>query len=264
MTLSLKVLYWVGLTIMLWMMWWMVTYGASKDQMITTVRAVAQDYREKENFQGKCSIDWTPVSLSALVYSKMIQEWWWANWTVWAKTNNRWSLHKARWLFPINGTTKADGSKSRPKYRTPEEGLYEMVDLLVKSKMYNGCNIWYKQLYAYIAWPNRSPSATHPAWRIGKKQVTAKAWVSYKLGQLKSNAEIFDQNKDKISDKPISQKVKKDTWFDIITSEQKCKVIDTTLADRIQVDLEDWTKYNVIVNPTQWQVIRASKCWWVK
>tara|TARA_R110000868_G_scaffold75006_6_gene216737 strand:+ start:1054 stop:1302 length:249 start_codon:yes stop_codon:yes gene_type:complete len=77
---------------------------------------------------------------------------------------------------------------------------------------------------------------------------------------LKSNAEIFDQNKDKISDKPISKKEKKETGYDIYNSEQRCNVIDTTLATWIQVDLEDGTKYNSIVNPTEGKVIRVSKC----
>lgn len=268
MTLSIKVLYGVWLSIMLWMMWWLTAFWASKWEMETLVRQVASDYREKNDFQWQCSIDWAHVSLGAYLYAKMLQEWGYKDGKLGDRTNNRWSLHFKQWLFPIKKSIYADGTKwpTRPVYEKPYDWLYELTHLIVTDKKYKKCNMDYSTVKSFISWPNAPDSKRHPERCIGKKcNLTIKEFAGYKLKQNKAQALLFDKTKDQISDKPTTQKMKKETGYDITTKEKKCKVLDRTEYDRVQIDVMDKRTgvaelLDQVVSQGTWTVLVLSKC----
>lgn len=206
--------------------------NGARSEIIPLIRQVATDYRERQWFQDACSINWNEVSLGALMYALAIQEWWWKPWSLWYRTNNWLSVWGSRWHYEVT-YIKADGRKNRASFKEPYHGLYEAADLITHSKHYNNCNISYKQLFAYIAWPNQSPNHKHPA-RWGK---TAQQWVTYKLGLLEWRAKEYEGKKADAPVAPANTNTKPTASLKAIEDDTKrCYLIDHTGLDFIQLD----------------------------
>lgn len=132
------------------------TKSASLQEMKDLVARTSYDYQVEQKFDWKCKVGDNEVSLAALSYALLIQEWGWKDWTVGDKTNNWWSLHWTVGIKEIKGKTRADGTNNRPIYNSPYDSIYEKMHLIVTRPLYNWCNFQKKQLRAYIKWP-RTP-----------------------------------------------------------------------------------------------------------
>jgi hypothetical protein len=126
------------------------TDAVSKETMIQTINKISIDY-QAEKWEITCVVGGKSVSLWAVLYALAIQEWWRKDGSIWDTTNNWGSLHKAQWQKPTVGVTTADNTKSRPIYKTPEDGVYEKAHLIVTK--YNKCNITRSMVKKYVKWP---------------------------------------------------------------------------------------------------------------
>lgn len=217
------------LPIVLWIVFLSTYYKSSAVSMVEMtdeINKVEKDY-QKEYWKQNCKIKWIDVSLGAVMYALAIQEWWWKDGTLWDKTNNRWSLH---WTMNIKKPVKfikADSSKTRPVYTTAYDWLYEKAWMITNKKVYNNCDIWYKQLFAYIVWPNANPNKLY-SWN---KKYTNSQRVTISLNKLLSNAQQYNKTETKVQ-----------KWFN-----PKCKKI-SILKDwqYIQIDNKNWEMKNKI------------------
>lgn len=165
------------------------------------------------------------------------------------------SVWWSRWHYEAT-YIKADWRKNRATFTEPYHGLYEGADLIVNGKWYNWCNIGYKQLFAYIAWPNQSPDYKHPA-RWGK---TAQQWVNYNLGLLEWRAKEYEGKKADAPIAPANTNTKPISTLEAIEDDtKKCYLVDHTGLDFIQLDGLDWQLVWQVHNHDN-QVVKVFKC----
>lgn len=181
----------------------------------------AQIAFEADYWKFDCSINWTPVSLWALSYALAINEWGYKEWTIWHRTNNRWSLHHSQ-VKPIKETIHADSSKSRPVYYTVQDWLYDKLYLITHKKLYNDCKFWFNQLFWYIVWPNADPDSEYV------KGKTKRQYVNDRLTQLKQQALKYDWS---LYEPPLDQ------WIEAPTHKKECRrVANVEENEYIQID----------------------------
>lgn len=212
------------------------SFSASESEMIAEIQKVESDFQAQYWVQ-KCAVQWVNVSLWAVMYGLAIQEWWWKDGTLWDRTNNRWSLH---WTMNIKKPVKFvkwDWTKTRPVYKTAYDWLYEKARMITHKKVYNNCDIWYKQLYAYIVWPNAKPNAIY-SWN---RRYTNSQWVNNRVDKLLSNAKKFDKiETDQIKDKTTASKTTASTK-DVKHINTKCMQKATVSTNQyLQIDNEYW------------------------
>lgn len=210
-----------------------VWFTTSETEMIDEIKKVEKDF-EKEFWQKNCKIKWTNVSLWAVMYALAIQEWWRKDGTLWDKTNNRWSLHGTMNVKKPVKFVKWDWTKTRPVYKTAYDWLYEKARMITHKKVYNKCDIWYKQLYAYIVWPNAKPNNKY----IWNNKYTNQQRVSNRLNKLLSNAQLYDQ-----SDISKTNTTKSNTkWYNT-----KC-IQKWTIKkwQYLQIDNADWAMNTIL------------------
>ena len=157
--------------------------GHSDADTRTIIRTVASDFRAERWYEKACYIDGTQVSLWALMYALVIQEWGRRDGTAGHRTNNRGSLHRSQGIKPVVWLNSIDNTRSRPSYNTPYDWLYELAYLITKENFYYKCNISYTALWAYIKWPRAPHTAEGDAY----------VWTLYR--NLKKRALEFDGSK---------------------------------------------------------------------
>lgn len=230
------------------------------------IRTVAKDYREEQWFDWACYVWVKEVSLGALMYAMQMQEGWLRPGTLWYRTNNPWSLHKAQWLKEVVGVWWE--STTWPHYKTLYDWMYEHAHLLVKWKYYQ-CKLTYKSVFSYIHWPNANPNDLYPP--LASKGVTRAQYTQLKLWEALNSALEFDRSKwevlDMIEKKAISnwsvsvpaQKIPpKGTDAVVETDERICYKVQTTKANFVQFDDLEWKFVDKIDLP--WWALKMYKC----
>lgn len=95
-----------------------------------------------------CKVDWKEVSLWAVVYGFVKQEWGYREWTPWYESNNRWSLRVNHWIVPIKWTRSLDNTSNWLEYYNVQDWLYHLSYVVVE-KGYD-CNIWRRSIFCYV------------------------------------------------------------------------------------------------------------------
>lgn len=229
---------------------------ATKDEMVTVVRKVAQDYRKEQNFNDACSINGKPVSLGGVLYALAIQEGWWRDGTVGARSNNRGSLHWSMGLKPVVKYIRADGTNTRPVYETAYDGVYEKAHLIATKPLYNKCNIGYKQLFSYIVGPNANPNKLHPT-KVWGKNLTNSEYVKRHLSKMYGRAYEFDQAK--WSTIVNSENPKKGGWSQVIQGTKNTQSPTRTCYWARKIQAGDYVQLDV-----NWEMYKQIDTDWVK
>lgn len=229
----MKTLISISILWIVFMSTYFITNWATEEEMIGVVKKVESDF-EKEYGNKDCSIDWVSVSLWWVIYALSIQEWGRKDWTLWDKTNNRWSLHWTMKVKKVKKFVRWDWTKTRPVYYTAYDGIYEKAYMITHKPLYNKCNIWYKQLYAYIVWPNANPSKQYSKW------YTNSQWISNRLLKLKNNAINFDKSQVEVGERKVAEEVK--DWYN-----NKCRQKHTIWSwEYLQIDNKEGIMQKVI------------------
>lgn len=256
-----------------YLMKWEWLFVKADQDIFTLVRSVATDYRAEQNFDTACFAWGEQVSLGAMIYAIILQEWWHKPGTVWYNTNNRGSLHKNMWLKNIKWYVTADSSTTRPIYNSVYDGLYEKAYLITTSRLYNSCNFWYAQLFSYIVWPNADPNKIHPNSPSHRQCRTNECFVRYKLWNLVTNAKKYDVEILWVpaSDVDHSTDTIQPTTHDAAPQENKspkrdhksCYYVDTIRkADFVQFDMDGELLDFKHIGMQSWKEIDVFNCYW--